>query len=140
VVTIIYKNQTPVSVSDSAVYNGDLWIPVKQMKAKVGLELKPEGVCFEENCVPLPVKNRDFYLNESGCTFNLSAFSRLLGQPVIYDEKHHVWLLGEAGSVHRNRLQSLKAPDFTLPDLEGNLHSLSHFIGKKIFLVSWASW
>jgi hypothetical protein len=139
-ITIVYKDQTPFSISDSVVCNGEIWVPVDLLKSKLGLELKPEGVCFEDNCIPLPIQDRDSYMSETDQTFNLSAFSRLLGLPVIYDEKHHVWLFGEAGSVHRNRLQSLKAPDFTLPDLEGNLHSLSSFIGKKIFLVSWASW
>lgn len=136
----MYKEQEPFSISESAIYNGELWVPIDLLKSKLGLELKPEGVCFEEICVPLPIHDRDFYISETNHSFNLTAFSRLLGLPVIYDEKHHVWLFGESGSVRRNRLQSLKAPDFTLPDLEGNLHSLSSFIGKKILLVSWASW
>ena len=32
------------------------------------------------------------------------------------------------------------APDFTLPDLDGKLHSLSDYRGKKVVLMSWASW
>jgi peroxiredoxin len=32
------------------------------------------------------------------------------------------------------------APDFTLPDLEGRLHSLRDYRGRKVFLCSWASW
>jgi len=39
-----------------------------------------------------------------------------------------------------NRLRSLEAPDFTLPDLDGKLHSLSDYRGKKVLLMSWASW
>jgi peroxiredoxin len=37
-------------------------------------------------------------------------------------------------------LQSLQAPDFTLPDLEGKWHALSEYRGRKVLLVSWASW
>jgi peroxiredoxin len=37
-------------------------------------------------------------------------------------------------------MQSLEAPDFTLPDLEGRPHALRDYRGKKVFLVSWASW
>ena len=33
-----------------------------------------------------------------------------------------------------------QAPDFTLPDAEGNEHSLSDFQGKYVFLDFWASW
>ena len=40
----------------------------------------------------------------------------------------------------RQQLSSLQAPDFTLPDLQGKPHRLSDFHGKKILLVTWASW
>ena len=32
------------------------------------------------------------------------------------------------------------APNFTLPDLNGRVHSLADFRGKKVLLVTWASW
>ena len=31
-------------------------------------------------------------------------------------------------------------PDFSLPDLEGRMHSLSSERGQKVLLVTWASW
>ncbi len=40
----------------------------------------------------------------------------------------------------REGLSSLQAPDFTLPDMAGKMHSLSDFRGKKVLLVTWASW
>ena len=40
----------------------------------------------------------------------------------------------------RSALDSLEAPDFSLPDLEGNLHSLTDRRGKKVLLVAYASW
>ena len=46
----------------------------------------------------------------------------------------------EAARARASGLSSLEAPDFTLPDLDGRLHSLSDYRGKKVFLVSWASW
>jgi peroxiredoxin len=33
----------------------------------------------------------------------------------------------------------VEAPDFTLGDLDGNLHSLSDHRGKKVVLLTWAS-
>jgi peroxiredoxin Q/BCP len=33
----------------------------------------------------------------------------------------------------------VEAPDFTLPDLDGNLHSLSDYRGRKVVLLTWAS-
>ena len=31
-------------------------------------------------------------------------------------------------------------PAFSLPDLDGKLHSLSAYRGRKVFLFCWASW
>ncbi len=63
-----------------------------------------------------------------------------LGRPVLHDEARSVWMLGEAAADRRRELESLDAPDFTLPDITGKLHSLSDFRGKKVFLATWASW
>ena len=49
------------------------------------------------------------------------------------------WYFGLRGD-QRQQLSSLQAPDFTLPDLQGKPHRLSDFRGKKILLVTWASW
>jgi cytochrome c-type biogenesis protein len=43
-------------------------------------------------------------------------------------------------SDQRQGLSSFDAPDFTLPDMNGNTHSLSDFRGKKVLLLTWASW
>ena len=37
-------------------------------------------------------------------------------------------------------LESLEAPDFTLPDLSGRPHSLVDYRGRKVLLATWASW
>jgi hypothetical protein len=34
---------------------------------------------------------------------------------------------------------SVEAPDFTLPDLDGRMHSLSDYRGRKVVLFTWAS-
>jgi hypothetical protein len=64
----------------------------------------------------------------------------LLGQPVVTDAEFNVSCFGEAASERKRMLTSLDAPDFTLPDLDGKMHSLSDYRGKKVFVVSWASW
>jgi peroxiredoxin len=43
--------------------------------------------------------------------------------------------------VTRNAfLGSAMAPDFALPNREGKLVRLSDFKGKKVLIVTWASW
>lgn len=101
----------------------------------------PYGVCRGEICYPLPPdRQSEFLRDESGKSwFNLTAFARLTGQPVAHDVIHSSWYFG-VRSDQRRQLASLEAPDFTLPDIDGKLHSLSDFRGKKVFLVTWASW
>ena len=49
-------------------------------------------------------------------------------------------MLGASAGDRASQLASMEAPDFTLPDLEGHLHSLRDQRGKKTLLIAWASW
>ncbi len=51
-----------------------------------------------------------------------------------------MWAVGESHAALGERLDSLDAPDFTLPDLDGRGWSLRDFRGRKVFLLAWASW
>jgi hypothetical protein len=59
---------------------------------------------------------------------------------VVRDDAARIWVLGVGAAARSDALRSLEAPDFTLPDLEGRRHSLSDQRGKKVLLVTWASW
>jgi hypothetical protein len=63
-----------------------------------------------------------------------------MGRPVASDASGAVWALGESASARNGALQSLEAPDFALPDLDGRMHRLSEHLGKRVMVVSWASW
>jgi hypothetical protein len=115
-----------------------LWIPLGDLEAATGWELKPEGVCRGETCVPLPRGREDEFVRAG--SFDITALARYLDQPVVHDAGHNAWVIGESASARQESLQSLHAPDFTLPDLEGGMHSLSDYRGRKVFLASWASW
>ncbi len=117
---------------------GALWIPLSELKSVSGWELKPEGVCKDEVCVPVPDARRQALIHEE--EFNLTEFARLIEQPVAHDENHGVWYFGPAAWEWKSRLTSRVAPDFSLPDLSGQMHSLSELHGKKVFLLFWATW
>jgi len=88
--------------------------------------------------VPLPAgREREFV---RGSRVNVAALWRHLGRPVAHSERGHVWALGGSARDRAATLHSLEAPDFTLPDASGRPHSLSEYRGKKVFLVTWASW
>ena len=120
----------------------DLWITLADLKAATGFVNKPQGVCREELCFPLPKKQRAAYLQPQGKTtwFNLTEFARLLKQPVARDAELGTWYFGQRSEVQNSFTQNFKAPNFTLPDKNGKLHSLSDFRGKKVLIVTWASW
>jgi hypothetical protein len=115
-----------------------LWLSGGDFKRVTGFERKPEGFCKGEQCYPVPSARKAEF--ENAGRYNLAALAELIGQPMVADEAHQVWCFGEAAENRKRALTSLEAPDFSLPDLEGRMHSLSEHRGKKILLVSWASW
>ena len=111
-----------------------LWLSAEDAARATGWTLKPEGMCRDEFCVPLPATSaRDGRVDAA-------AFWQLLGRPVVHDAANDTWVLG-AGADQRNAaMAGLTAPDFTLPDVAGVPHTLSALRGSKVFLSTWASW
>ncbi len=102
----------------------------------LGWQLKPEGLCRGEVCVP--VRDRSKLVIDGA--IDLSGFAEALGRPLALDAAEGAAAIGTAAADRVAQLASLEAPDFTLPDLAGKLHSLSDQRGKKVLLVTWASW
>ncbi len=120
----------------------DLWLTLADLKTATGFVNKPQGVCRAELCFPLPKKRRAEFLQTAGKTtwFNLTEFARLLKQPVAHDAAQAAWYFGQRPEVQNGYTQNFQAPNFTLPDKNGKLHSLANFRGKKVLIVTWASW
>ena len=138
-VTILYQARTPYAAE--AVAEGEnLWVPADDLAPASGWELRPEGACRGDVCVPIPRGREGEFLRERPARFNIAGLARLLGQPVVHDDAHGVWSFGESAADRSSAMRSLQAPDFTLPDLEGRPHALADYRGKKVFLVFWASW
>lgn len=138
--TVIYDDvATEINPADQET--GQLWITPADLTRATHFEIKPQGVCRAELCFPLPKARKQEFLRKDGAKnwFNLLAFAQLVQQPVAHDDALSIWYFG-LRSDQRQTLASLQAPNFTLPDINGKMHSLSDFHGKKIFLVTWASW
>lgn len=136
--TTILTDAGVSSVDTARAAGEDLWLPAADLPRASGWTLKPEGLCQGEMCVPLPRAATERYLADGAV--NLAAFWRLLGRPVLHDTSGSTWMLGAAASDRGRALCTLEAPDFTLPDIDGNLHSLSDYRGKRVFLTTWSSW
>jgi hypothetical protein len=138
---VIYDNRTTeVAPSLSTMSKDDLWVTLADLKRATGFVIKPQGVCRDELCFPIPKARRSAFLAKQGSTtlFNLSEFARLLRQPVAHEAS--VWYFGPRSDEQNAFVSSLIAPDFKLPDANGKVHSLSDFRGKKVLLLTWASW
>jgi len=108
-----------------------LWLSAQDAERATGWSLKPEGMCQDDLCVPMPVKDG---------RVDVAAFWRLLDRPVVSDAASETWVLGAGAQQRNSALSGLMAPDFTLSDLAGVPHTLSTLRGKKVFLCTWASW
>jgi hypothetical protein len=136
-IDIIYGEGVTRGVS--AEIAGDaLWLAAGDLERVSGWQMKPEGFCKGDVCIPVPPARASEFI--AGDRYNLAALAGFLGQPIVTDEAHSVWCIGEAAAERKRTLTALQAPDFELPDLEGNMHHLSDYRGKKVLLVSWASW
>ena len=136
-IDIIYGERVSEGV-DADAKGGGLWLKAADLERVSRWAHKPEGFCKGEVCVPVPAPRKDEFVR--GESYNLAALAELLGQPMVADAENRAYCFGEAASERKRILTSLDAPDFTLPDLAGRMHSLSQYRGKKVFLVSWASW
>lgn len=116
----------------------DLWLPADVLPAVVGWTLKPEGLCRDALCVPVPRGREAAFVHDG--RVNLAAFWRHTERPWARSEAGDLWVFGANARERADELLSLQAPDFALPDLAGNMHALSGQRGKKVFLVTWASW
>ena len=91
-----------------------------------GWEIKPEGACKGDVCVPLP-----------GGRFDLAATADRLGMAIVADGELGLWAIGPETRGGR-ALSTAEAPELILPDLDGNEFRLSSLRGRKVVLVSWA--
>ena len=118
----------PGGVSDA------LWIRKGDLPRVNGFELKPQGACRADLCIPIP------RAMQRGDYFNLTAFAKKARQSVVAEPGARVWSFGEMQALGGGFIASRIAPDFTVPDRAGRPVRLSQFRGKKVLVVTWASW
>ncbi len=135
---------TPLTAIDVAAEadGNDLWLTAADLPRATGYELKPEGFCQDDLCVRVPAGRESAFVRDGaeGVAVNVANFWRYLDAAVVRDDRGATWSLGDPPSNHASRLDSLAAPEFTLPDVNGTLHSLSDYRGRKVLLAAWASW
>jgi hypothetical protein len=135
--TVLYDDRVVplqhVGLSDAREKDA-LWVRKADLPRINEFEVKPQGACRADVCVPIPKTMT------RGAYFNLTAFAGKIGQSLVADPAARVWSFGEIPLVSGAFLTSRVAPDFAVPDRTGRPVHLSAFRGKKVLVVTWASW
>ena len=115
---------------------GKLGVSADDFAHATGWSLKPEGLCKGEICVPV----RDTAAMSNGAAIDLAEFARVTGRDMVIDASRNVVAIGEQASSRAAAMATLDAPNFILPDINGNLVSLSDFANRKKLILAWSSW
>lgn len=110
----------------------ELWVKPADLPRINDFELKKQGACRADLCIPVPKT-----LVKDGW-FHFTGFARRAGETFVSDSG--VWSLGEIPVLRGPYLNARTAPDFAVPDRKGRVVHLSDFRGKKVLIVTWASW
>lgn len=138
-ITITLLTEDADTSLSAQVSGDDLWLAAPELTRATGWKLTREGFCQGSLCIPIP-PGRDAEFTRADGGVNLAAFARLRGQALVHDDEATVFALDASSAARSATRSSVEAPDFTLPDLNGRLHSLHEHRRKKVLLASWASW
>jgi peroxiredoxin len=97
-----------------------------ELELRSGWTIRPEGACRAEVCVALDAP------------FDVRQLAERLGMALVHDEKHSLWALGPESRGHA--LASAELPDIVLPDRSGQDFALRSLRGRKVLMITWASW
>ncbi len=137
---IILANDKMSDIAQRTDDTSLLWVRIDQLNAATGWQLKPEGVCLGELCVPLFEPEREAWIADADdwVWFCYSAFADKIGQKHVRDGD--VWSFSAVPEVRRMGLESGFAPDFEMTERNGETLQLSDLRGRKVVLFTWASW
>ena len=111
-------------------------IPTTSLEEATGWVHKPEGLCKGDVCVPV----RDPEALEVGDQIDLVGLAAALGRRAVVDPAAGMVAIARDATDRSGALIGLRAPDFTLPTLDGAPVRLSDFDGHKRVLVAFSSW
>ena len=132
---ITVLSEMPMVIEGSWV-DGEAYIPSENIEGVLGWELKTEGLCKGNVCIPLG----DKVDSNSNDSFNLSHLAALVGRPSLTASDVGAVTIGLPYNVRSEALTKRVAPDFSLPDISGVDRALSDWAGKKRLLVAFSSW
>src|SRR5580698_681639 len=114
--TVLFGDNA-VTLDKARTIDQDLWVLKHDLPRINEFEVKPQGACRADVCIPLSKTLK------SGDWFNLTGFARKIGETVVSDQ--NVYSLGEIPVLRGGFYNSRIAPDFAVPDRKGKIVHLS---------------
>ena len=109
-------------------------LSAEELERVTGWEIKAEGACRGDVCVPLPP-----LVPDAEGRISVTVLAERLGMPIAHDEPHGLWALGPR-SGDRRVLDTARLPELVLRDFQGDAFDLADLRGRKVVLLAWASW
>jgi len=125
-----------MTTNDIVMLDDGPLIDADALESALGWTLKPEGLCKDDTCVIVP----DRSALTSGDRIDVTAVAELLDRPAAHDAESGLVAIGAPRELRRSAVNDMKAPDFTLPDLDGLPMNFSDHRSKKRLLVAFSSW
>ena len=136
--TVLVRDK--VVVLERIAPGAGLWVQPADLTQINGFVLKPEGACLDDLCVPLQ-QDSDLLKTVDGQQWvNVTAFADMMEQAYVVDEDTRVWSFGEMPATRQAMFANAQAPEFEIPDRQGNVVRMSAFKGKKALIITWSSW
>ena len=134
--TVLYQGKS-ITLTETGG-GGNLLIRPEDLTRINGFELKPEGACYQDMCIPM---NENLLITRDGREwFDLIAFADLLEQAYVVDHEAGVWSFAELPLKRENMKVDAMAPDFEITDRQGEVIRMTDLKGKKALIVTWSSW
>jgi len=133
-VTVI--SEAGATATDARVDGTRLWVEPGVVAQALGWEVKPEGLCRGEVCVPAAAALRE----DGSGHVDLVAVAAALHRPTLLDESVASVVVGASAAERRDALRDKQLPQFSLPDLDGRVHHSDEWRGSKVLLAAFASW
>jgi hypothetical protein len=92
--TVLYDDRV-VAVAQTLSAPNDLWVTPEDLTRINGFEIKPQGVCLDELCIPLRQnEDSDLFVTRRGQEwFNVTELASKLEQAFVVDQERRIWML-----------------------------------------------
>jgi hypothetical protein len=127
-------------IEDAWLQDGQLWLPADRAPLVHGLEATADGLRRGDFVLATPPESGLVARRDGRAWVNASRVALALRQALVAAADERVWSFAQPIRFRTDLAETLVAPDVTLPDRTGKPVNLADMRGKKVLLLTWASW